>query len=561
MLQRTWLPVLLLSCAVSFVNPYGVEGALAPLRFWEIMTQTTSATGSPIIELRSPFDPVIRQSTVAPFYLFMIVLLGIVVARMRRLNLFRIILLAALTYLALRSVRNIPLLAFSGAALAVELLACKRRGHARATSRGTDRADAEAAAARAPGRTRRALLLTAGRLTLAVVLICVATGLLTSSFYYQLGLQKQFGLGVDPRLFPQGTTERLAAAPPARIMNDQALGHYLIWRLWPETRVSLDGRSEVYDAARMRELQGGLVSADKFDRQARAAGVRSALIGHRWSYLRPLLAGLDAHPDWVMRAYDHAAVLFIREPGAGVSPPPPAALPDPLARLECTDGPSALPPARSRSFVKTWLRPTERATVENHLARARMLLATGRFEQAARESRVAVQAAPWIAEGFNHLGAALIKLGRYAEAQVALARALQIDPQHVGASRNLAALARAGAARPADARAGDVLAEDAPAEDAAPSPRDGLDAVGDPAALAERGHRAYRGGRYREAARHYVRAAEGGLGCQALIWAALAYAAGGFQEEARSHYAKAREAARSTEMRVQIDSLWSTRRR
>src|SRR5204863_513627 len=76
----------------------------------------------------------------------------------------------------------------------------------------------------------------------------LATVLVVSGDYYRASrLTRTFGLGVSGLLFPAGAVDFLdAAAPSARLFNDDVLGGYLLWRDYPRRRVFIDGRFQVY---------------------------------------------------------------------------------------------------------------------------------------------------------------------------------------------------------------------------------------------------------------------------------------------------------------------------
>ncbi|MFH1145188.1 MAG: tetratricopeptide repeat protein [Candidatus Eisenbacteria bacterium] len=545
---RVWLPVLAVSAAVSVINPYGVTGALAPLRFLGMLSRPDNVAGGSILELRSLFDPAIPQRTVLPFYVFCVALLGIIVPRLRRLDLFHFIVLTALAALALMSVRNIPLFAFAGSFVAVGLLA--------------------------PGSRR--LVPSLARTGVAVVFVLLALGTISSSLYHHLGIRKLFGVGIDPRLFPQQTVSRLAPAPPARVMNDQALGHYLLWRLWPATRVSRDGRSEVYGDPRLAELQACFVDPNLFNRFARRSDATTAVIAHGWPHLMPLLAALNAHPDWVLTAYDDAAMVFqhssseVRKTDIAAPLPPP-----PDLDLQ-TEQPLDIPHPHRRSFAAAWLSAPGRVQAETRMARSRALLQLSRSDAAVEEAFAAVQAAPWIAAAFDHLGAALVRAGRLEDAREAFRRSLDLAPRAGDAHANLAAVeAKLAELSEAERRLRQALERDPDNIEAGIDLSKALHALNrraeseslllvtsthnpdNPRPLIELGHLAFRRLRHAEAARHYTQAALRGGGSQAYLWAALSFRAAGSRDEAEESLARARDAASDAAMRAQIDSIWT----
>ncbi len=66
------------------------------------------------------------------------------------------------------------------------------------------------------------------------------------------------GLGVDERRLPVAAVDFLEAAePPGELLNAHAFGGYAIWRLYPDRRVFIDGRDDIF--AELRARLGGAV--------------------------------------------------------------------------------------------------------------------------------------------------------------------------------------------------------------------------------------------------------------------------------------------------------------
>jgi tetratricopeptide (TPR) repeat protein len=397
---RPWLLALAGAAGVSLLNPYGLQGAVFPLRLARLVTDPGNIFCRGIAELKSPFDPQVPVASVLFLFLFVGCLLLFLLLRYRRVDWFAVLLLIGFGYLAARSVRNAPLLALVGSFTVLRLPA--------------------------PSDLHGGRLRTGTRLGLAALFLFLVVGIVTSSFQATFRLGKQFGLDVDTRFFPEETLCALReVGPPERIMNDHALGHYVIWRLGPRTRVFLDGRSEVYGEERLSSFQSAFADAAVFDRFAEQFAVSFALLGHRQQYLHPLLGGLSRHPRWQLIAYDHAAALFSRMPEA-----------QRLGDVVLPDS-FEIPAPRARGFVRRWFDPGPRDATERHLEKAQMLLTVGRPAESALEALAAARATPWSADAFNQLGAGLFRTNRFAEARRAFIACLAIDPSYTEAMMNM----------------------------------------------------------------------------------------------------------------------------
>jgi Flp pilus assembly protein TadD len=537
---RPWAIALAGGLAVSLLNPHGLRGARLPLRMAKLVADPSDIFHRGVFELMSAFDPRMPFGSVVFFFLLAAVVLAVAVRRRRQLDLFAILVLAGFGYLALSSVRNIPLFALAGSFIVMRLA-----GPEAATASPRTARDATGAAPRVTAVARLGLALAFGFL---------AIGILTSSFYASLRLGKRFGVGLDDRLFPTTSLTALRrAGPPPRVMNDHALGHYLIWELRPGTQVFLDGRSEVYRPATLAAMQPVFASAAAFDARAERDGVRYALLGHRRGYLDPLLAGLASHPRWTLEAVDPAGLLFRRDAEAAVpmEPAPPA--------------PIALPRPRPRGWLARWFAPAGREAGAREIGMARALLVIGRPGAAAVHAYRAAQAAPWEPEAFNQLGGALARLGRFDEARDALQASLAIEPRYTLAMTNLGATeAAAGRAEPAETWLRRALAAGAPEGDtrlqlaralasqsrAEEARAEFLQAVrllpADPKPCLELASLTYHEGQFREAANHYRDGARRGETFRGLWGAGASLMAAGARAEARETFVQALSAAPDT---------------
>jgi hypothetical protein len=153
---------------------------------------------------------------------------GIVAVRRRRPDLPAILCWAFVAAIALRYVRN---LAFFGLLAPVFLAAMI----ARRTADGP-----------APAwRDRLSSLLPAP--LAAGVLVLLGVSFLTGNPRFATGF------GVDARRLPVAAVDFLEATrPPGELLNAHAFGGYVIWRLYPEVRVFIDGRDDIFAGLRAR---------------------------------------------------------------------------------------------------------------------------------------------------------------------------------------------------------------------------------------------------------------------------------------------------------------------
>jgi hypothetical protein len=129
--------------------------------------------------------------------------------------------------------------------------------------------------------------------------------------------------------FPAGAVEFLAAEgiPAARMFNDVKFGGFLIWSRFPDHRVFIDGRNEVYEDL-LREVFTALRSAPAWKRLLDRHGIDSALLRYPPELSAVVYPGrggapsrIDARPfstlyfpreEWALVHWDDAAMLFLK---------------------------------------------------------------------------------------------------------------------------------------------------------------------------------------------------------------------------------------------------------
>jgi hypothetical protein len=101
-----------------------------------------------------------------------------------------------------------------------------------------------------------------------------------------------------------------AQLPPAPILNHYNWGGYFIWRLYPEYRVYIDGRADVYGDAFMDDLATTYyLKGDSWRSPFEKWGIRTVVLPPD----APLVTALRALPDWETIYADPQAVVLTRK--------------------------------------------------------------------------------------------------------------------------------------------------------------------------------------------------------------------------------------------------------
>ena len=238
----------LAALAASLVNPYGYR-----LHQHILRSLGNSYLMDHIMEYLSPNF----HNPMAIF--FEVMLLAAIAASVRSLlrgNFIEPLLIGVWTHAALLSVRNIPIFCIVAApvvaAEAEDLLLRIPEWNVAGWLRG-----AAARVNRVLGETAETDAIGRWHLTSALAAVAMA------ALMFAPNPPAKFKAEFDPKNFPAGAVEQLRATPSARIFAYDQWGDYLIYRLFPQTRVFVDGRSDFYGSDFSRKvMEVGTVKYD-----------------------------------------------------------------------------------------------------------------------------------------------------------------------------------------------------------------------------------------------------------------------------------------------------------
>lgn len=275
------LGLALLGCLLAALfNPHGYEILVFPLK---IVSDTYLMDH--ISEFQSP-----NFHGVVPFrYLFFLTLAIFALSRSRA-DVIEIALLVLFTHMALYSARYIPLFAIVLSPILAKYGAMLLRGLNGRLSNYFKRRSANVALIDAS---------VAGYFwPVAVVGIAVA-GIATGRIHFQF----------DPNTKPVAAVEFLKKQRlPGNMFNNDEFGDYLIYAAWPQYRVFVDGRSDMYGASRMRDYTSVTTLAPTWRQLLQEYQVD-------WVFQpadSPLSTLLLQTNDWKLIYADKVARIFVR---------------------------------------------------------------------------------------------------------------------------------------------------------------------------------------------------------------------------------------------------------
>lgn len=271
----------LLSLAVIPLNPYGT--ALYRYPFETLHSPSMMAY---IGEWQSPN---FHEGRYVAVLLMILALLVIPAISPKKLSVREILLVIATTYAALRSVRHIPIFVLVAAPVLCSLLDARFRATtARLFNHSTP--------------------LTRTKLALNTVLLAGFVVFSVMWIRHVLGQQNE----AVAKNFPVAATDFIRATmPPAPMLNHYNWGGYFIWELYPEYKVFIDGRADVYGD----DFLNGFASTY----YVRGTSWRSQLEDWRIRTVvlppdAPLITVLSRSPEWKTAFSDNQATILIRTP-------------------------------------------------------------------------------------------------------------------------------------------------------------------------------------------------------------------------------------------------------
>jgi len=204
--------------AVVPLNPYGVRLYSYPLE-----TLRSAAMLSNIAEWLSPN---FHETKNFPILLMILAILVLCALSPKKLRPSELLLLTATLYAALRSVRHIPIFVLIAVPILSGMIqAClEQSGRARLFDTSI-------------GSLSRSKLIFNWLLLIGMLIFC------SVRLHYVIVHQSQ----AEAREFPAAAASFIAESkPPSPMLNHYNWGGYFIWKLYPEYRVFIDGRADVY---------------------------------------------------------------------------------------------------------------------------------------------------------------------------------------------------------------------------------------------------------------------------------------------------------------------------
>lgn len=270
---------------ISLINPFG-------LTLW---THAFAATRvSYIVNITSEYQsPDFHGLNTLPFLALLLFSLALGWRAQQKLGWTEIILLCAWTAFALYTARNIPLYAQVALIVLAPIADCELDAAFPRIGRAV--AGFEPAAQVARGEVW-------GVVIVAVLIALEANGAALDVW--------RKGNVFDAHVFPIAAVDALKENLPAgKMFNEFNWGGYLLYRLWPQEQVFIDGQTDFYGEALTRKYVRAINGEAGWEQVLREYDARWVIIPPT----RPLADRLENSANWLLKYQDETAKVWVRK--------------------------------------------------------------------------------------------------------------------------------------------------------------------------------------------------------------------------------------------------------
>jgi hypothetical protein len=272
----------ILCLALVAVNPNGVR-----IYWYPFETLRSAAMHRFIHEW---FSPDFHDPTYLPLLLMLLALIAGLALAPRSPRLRSLVLVLPTIPAALRSIRHIPILVLVIVPVLAEL------------------AQAGLEVSGATRLFRRPITASTGRnLTINFLVLFAFVNFAVFRVRHVIHQQAE----TEAQKFPEAAVSFLQQQDPAGpMMNHYNWGGYFIWKLYPQYRVFMDGRADVYGDSFMTDFSHSYYLTDDWDKSLQAWGIRTVVLPPD----SPLVTALRSAPEWKQIYGDSQTVILTRKP-------------------------------------------------------------------------------------------------------------------------------------------------------------------------------------------------------------------------------------------------------
>jgi tetratricopeptide (TPR) repeat protein len=276
----------IITCIACLVNPYFYNGAIYPIKILAGLNSDQRDFIQHVYELRMPIG--VSFGRYIFFWAFAILTSITFLVNIKKAKMWHMLVFLSSFMASYMAIRNMPVFIFLATPLAViNLNEAKPTAH----------------------KTERKYYIALIALILSVVYFFV------SNKYYAFSQESQFRKTESKMidlLTPKGACDFLEKNNiRGRIFNTIDYGHYIAYRFYPEKRIFIDGRTELYGSEHYQLYQRAQNYPAELDKFRIKYGFNIALLRHLYSGTEKLLSRLYKSKDWALVYYDKGSAIFL----------------------------------------------------------------------------------------------------------------------------------------------------------------------------------------------------------------------------------------------------------
>ncbi|HKZ37185.1 MAG TPA: hypothetical protein VJ184_06015 [Chryseolinea sp.] len=278
----------------SLVNPYFIHGALYPLKLFQNY-------GYSIVENQSPFflETLMSNPSITYYKISLVLIVLLVPFLLRKKYFFETFVVLLTGGLSFFAIRHFPFFALSlvlPLSLGLKILTSKIVRFIRLTK---------------PLILAFQLLAT---FTLVLIVIWESYGLISNKYYYDHFMAQRFGWG-QVRGLKDTMDYYIAHDLSGPIFNNFDIGSYVVYRLYPNEKVFVDGRPEAYPASFFQDVYIPMQeNKDIWLQVDKLYNFKTIVYGHTdatpWG--KTFLSKIVDDPAWIIRYFDDYGIILTK---------------------------------------------------------------------------------------------------------------------------------------------------------------------------------------------------------------------------------------------------------
>jgi len=305
-----WLAIsLACSLPVAFVNPYGWRGVIFPWILFQEVSFPGSFIGQFIGDLQSPFVIFSWFDFDQVSYITLIIfssLTTLLLILRRQIYPATLLLWAGFLYLSLTAMRNVSLFALITAGLLGRII----------------RENQGPSLLPFPSPFHRLIKFRPwAAIVLLLFIFCLGFDLATSRFFLRNKSYLRFGIGALETTYPlraaqflKSCFQELGGRVQLRIFSDLDAGGCLIWYGYPDWKVYIDPRLEVYGNDFIRDFASLFPDPKKFEQADQKYDFDAVFLAGPIKAAN-FISNLYHDPNWSLVYLDGRTVIFLKNPG------------------------------------------------------------------------------------------------------------------------------------------------------------------------------------------------------------------------------------------------------